>query len=80
MLYLTAGLADVGEAPDTEMESAVVKEFAVIASDYVTKHCMRLLGAQVNVADSEWGAYIAENQVSFSSGLFLLTIKLWIVS
>jgi len=66
MLYLTAGLADVGEAPDTEMESAVVKEFAVIASDYVTKHCMRLLGAQVNVADSEWGAYIAENQVLHS--------------
>lgn len=63
MLYLTAGLADVGENPDTEMESAVVKEFAIVASDYVTKHCMRILGAQVNVADSEWGLYVAENQV-----------------
>jgi acyl-CoA dehydrogenase family protein 9 len=63
MIYLTAGLADVGESPDTEMESAVVKEFAVIASDIVTKLCLSLVGAQANLVGSEYNKYIAENQV-----------------
>eukprot|EP00088_Acartia_fossae_P016636 TRINITY_DN1932_c0_g1_i3.p1 TRINITY_DN1932_c0_g1~~TRINITY_DN1932_c0_g1_i3.p1 ORF type:complete len:657 (-),score=102.47 TRINITY_DN1932_c0_g1_i3:97-2067(-) len=63
MLYITSGLADVGEKPDTELESAVVKEFAQRASNKCTQLCLSILGAQTNLADSEWAQFLHDNQV-----------------
>lgn len=63
MLYITSGLADVGKEPDIEVESAIVKQFAVETFDYVTRHCLSILGAQTNLKDSKYQEFIAENQV-----------------
>ena len=63
MLYLTAGLADVGLKPDIEVESAIVKQFAVETSDFVTRRCLDLLGAQTNLKDSPFQQFLTENQV-----------------
>ena len=38
MLYLTAGLRDVAEYPDVDMESAIVKQFAAQTSQFIGKH------------------------------------------
>lgn len=37
MLYLTAGLRDVAEYPDVDMESAIVKQFAAQTSQFIGK-------------------------------------------
>jgi len=63
MLYITSGLADIGTEPDTEIESACVKEFAVNTSDFVTRTCLNILGAQTNLEGSEYSKFLAENQV-----------------
>jgi acyl-CoA dehydrogenase family protein 9 len=63
MLYLTAGLQDVGIKPDVEVESACVKQFAVETSDFVTRRCLDMLGAQTNLRDSPFQQFLAENQV-----------------
>ena len=62
MLYITSGLADVGINPDIEVESAITKQFAVETFDFVTRHCLNILGAQTNLKDSEYQEYLAENQ------------------
>lgn len=63
MLYLTAGLADVGIKPDVEVESAIVKQFAAESSDFVTRLCLDMLGAKTNVAGSPYQQFVAENHV-----------------
>ena len=63
MLYITSGLADVGKEPDIEVESAIVKQFSVETFDYVTRHCLSILGAQTNLKDYKYQEFIAENQV-----------------
>lgn len=63
MLYMTAGLGDVGIKPDIEVESAIVKQFAVETSDFVTRRCLDMLGAQTNVKGSPFQQFLAENQV-----------------
>ena len=62
MLYITAGLADVGINPDIEVESAITKQFAVETFDFVTRICLNILGAQTNLKDSVYQEYLAENQ------------------
>jgi len=44
MLYLTAGLRDVAEYPDVDMESAIVKQFAAQTSQFIVKTSLGLLG------------------------------------
>jgi len=63
MLYITAGLADVGSRPDIEVESAIIKQFAAETFDYVTRTCLSILGAQTNLKASKYQEYLAENQV-----------------
>ena len=63
MLYMTAGLGDVGIKPDIEVESAIVKQFAVETSDYVTRLCLDLLGAKTNIKGSPYQQFLAENHV-----------------
>jgi hypothetical protein len=63
MLYMTAGLADVGIKPDVEVESAIVKQFAVETSDFVTRLCLDMLGAKTNLKGSPFQQFMAENHV-----------------
>ena len=63
MLYITSGLADIGKEPDIEMESTIVKQFAVNTFDYVTRHCLAILGAETNLKESKYQEFLAENQV-----------------
>jgi alkylation response protein AidB-like acyl-CoA dehydrogenase len=46
-----------------EVESACVKQFAVETSDFVTRRCLDMLGAQTNLRDSPFQQFLAENQV-----------------
>ena len=63
MVYLTAGLADVSQHPDVEVESVIVKQFAAETSDYIVSGCLGLLGAQVNLETSKYQKYLRDNQV-----------------
>jgi len=61
MLYLTAALEDVSDDPDVEVESAIVKEYAVEAYDFVVKNCLQLLGIdKVNHEESRYQKYLKE--------------------
>ncbi len=59
---MTAGLADVGIKPDIEVESAIVKQFAVETSDFVTRRCLDMLGSKTNMKGSPYQQFLAENQ------------------
>jgi len=61
MVYMTAGLADVSEEPDIDVESAMTKQFAVETSDYVVKTCLNILGAEASLESSPFQKYIKEN-------------------
>eukprot|EP00092_Neocalanus_flemingeri_P021089 GFUD01022850.1.p1 GENE.GFUD01022850.1~~GFUD01022850.1.p1 ORF type:complete len:674 (+),score=245.96 GFUD01022850.1:45-2024(+) len=63
MVFLTAGLADVSQHPDVEVESVIVKQFAAETSDYIVSGCLSLLGAQVNLDTSKYQQYMRDNQV-----------------
>ena len=58
MLYMTAGLVDISECPDVEMESVIVKQYAAETSDYIVKTCLSLLGTQAMLETSKYQAYI----------------------
>jgi len=62
MVYITAGLADVSEEPDIEIESLMTMRFAVETSDYVVKHCLNILGKEASLESSPYQKYIQENQ------------------
>lgn len=62
MLYMTAGLVDISECPDVEMESVIVKQYAAETSDYIVKTCLSLLGTQAMLETSKYQAYITQNQ------------------
>ena len=51
MVFLTAGLADISEYPDIELESAIVKVYAAETSDFIVKTCSSLFGCQSVLED-----------------------------
>jgi alkylation response protein AidB-like acyl-CoA dehydrogenase len=53
MVYLVAGLKDVAEVPDVEVESVLVKLYAAEASDFITRGCLNLLGMRACMEDSK---------------------------
>lgn len=61
MVYMTAGLADVSQDPDIDVESAMTKQFAVETSDFVVKTCLNILGADATLESSPFQKYIKEN-------------------
>eukprot|EP00090_Calanus_glacialis_P005150 TRINITY_DN13961_c0_g1_i1.p1 TRINITY_DN13961_c0_g1~~TRINITY_DN13961_c0_g1_i1.p1 ORF type:complete len:655 (-),score=202.54 TRINITY_DN13961_c0_g1_i1:41-2005(-) len=63
MVFLTAGLADVSQHPDVEVESVIVKQYAAEASDFIVSGCLGLLGAQVNLETSKYQKYMRESHV-----------------
>ena len=62
MIYLTAGLYDISEYPDVEVESAIVKQFTADTSDYIVKTCCSLLGSKAITEDSPALAFLKQNQ------------------
>eukprot|EP00090_Calanus_glacialis_P041415 TRINITY_DN7307_c0_g1_i4.p1 TRINITY_DN7307_c0_g1~~TRINITY_DN7307_c0_g1_i4.p1 ORF type:complete len:598 (+),score=219.67 TRINITY_DN7307_c0_g1_i4:49-1842(+) len=62
MLYMTAGLVDISECPDVEMESVIVKLYAAETSDYIVKTCLSLLGSQTMLETSQYQKYLTQNQ------------------
>lgn len=62
MLYMTAGLVDISECPDVEIESVIVKQYAAETSDYVVKTCLSLLGSQAALQTSQYQKYLSQNQ------------------
>ena len=62
MVYLTAGLFDISEYPDVEVESAIVKVYASETSDFIVKTCTSLLGREALLEDSPAMAFIKQNQ------------------
>ena len=62
MIYLTAGLYDITEFPDVEVESAIVKQYSADTSDYVVKTCCSLLGSRATTDDSPALAFLKQNQ------------------
>jgi len=63
MVYLTAGLRDVAEVPDVEVESAIIKLYAAETSEMITKGCLNLLGMRACMEDSKYQRYLRDNQV-----------------
>jgi len=63
MVYLTAGLYDVADVPDVEMESVLVKLYAAETSDFITKGCLNLLGMRACMEDSKYQRYMRDNQM-----------------
>ena len=62
MLYMTAGLVDISECPDVEVESVIVKQYAAETSDYIVKTCLALLGSQAMLETSQYQKYLTQNQ------------------
>ena len=62
MIYLTAGLFDITEYPDIEVESNIVKQFTADTSDYIVKTCCSLLGSKAVTEDSPALAFLKQNQ------------------
>jgi len=63
MLYMTAGLEDMMETPDVEVESVIVKQFAAETSDYIVKTCLSLLGSKAALDTSPYHKCLAQNQI-----------------
>lgn len=63
MVYLTAGLYDVADVPDVELESVLVKLYAAETSDFITKGCLNILGMRACMEDSKYQRYLRDNQV-----------------
>ena len=62
MVYMTAGLYDISEYPDVEVESAIVKVYAAETADIITKTCASLLGSQAVLDDSPAMQHIKQSQ------------------
>ena len=62
MLYMTAGLEDISECPDVELESVIVRQYAAETSDYIVKTCLSLLGRQTMLETSKYQKYLTQNQ------------------
>eukprot|EP00092_Neocalanus_flemingeri_P016245 GFUD01017589.1.p1 GENE.GFUD01017589.1~~GFUD01017589.1.p1 ORF type:complete len:649 (-),score=211.71 GFUD01017589.1:158-2104(-) len=62
MLYMTAGLVDMSEYPDVEVESVIVKQYAAETSDFIVKTCLSLLGSQAALENSQYQKYLTQNQ------------------
>lgn len=62
MVYLTAGLHDVSEVPDVEMESVLVRLYAAETSQFITSTCLHLLGMRAAMEDSQYQKYLRDNQ------------------
>lgn len=63
MVYLTAGLYDVADVPDVELESVLIKLYAAETSEFITKGCLDLLGMRACMEDSKYQRYLRDNQV-----------------
>ena len=63
MVYMTAGLQDVSEVPDTEMESVLTKLYAMETSDSITRGCLNLLGMRAAMEESKYQRFLGDNQV-----------------
>ena len=62
MLYMTAGLVDISECPDVELESVIVKLYAAETSDYIVKTCLSLLGREALLETSKHQHCLSQNQ------------------
>jgi len=62
MLYMTAGLVDISECPDVELESVIVRQYTAETSDYIVKTCLSLLGSQTMLETSKYQKYLTQNQ------------------
>ena len=62
MIYLTAGLYDITEFPDVEVEAAIVKQYSADTSDFIVKTCCSLLGSKATTEDSPALAFLKQNQ------------------
>ena len=62
VLYISqsAGLADISEYPDVELESAIVKVYAAETSQFIVKTCSSLLGSQSVLEESAAMLYLKQ--------------------
>ena len=62
---MSAGLYDITEYPDIEVESNIVNQYTADTSDFIVKTCCSLLGSKAITEDSPALAFLKQNQSYF---------------
>jgi len=62
MVYMTAGLFDISEYPDVDVESSIIKVYASETSEFISHTCSGLLGSKSLLEDSPAMLYVKQSQ------------------